>query len=123
MSIATILAKVGVIAVACIGLSLTTAGSAGAAELDRAESAVHDSAQSCGYDGYVNGQATYNHCGHGSVVIRVHHFFWQTTYACMPRGTYVIPRGTVVWAITSAEYDGHACIYDYPIAPIAVVGP
>lgn len=81
--------------------------------------APHD-ALGCGYDGYVNGQPTYNHCGTESVVIEVDHIFWQYTYACMPRGVHVIPQGGSSWAIIGAEYDGHSCLYT---EPVPVVGP
>lgn len=74
----------------------------------------------CGYDGHVNGRPTYNHCGRGSVVIKVDHLFWQHTYACMPRGVHAIPQGDVSWAIIGAEFDGHTCTYT---EPVVVVGP
>lgn len=77
-------------------------------------------AVACGYDGKVNGRATYNHCGVGSVVIEVSHLFWQHTYACMPRGVHAIPQGNVSWAITGASFDGHTCSSAYPVV---VVGP
>lgn len=76
---------------------------------------------SCGYDGYdgSNGdQPLYNHCGRGNIVIRVHHFFWQTTYACMEPGVHEIPQGRSPWRIIGAEYDGHSCLYPGPL-----VGP
>jgi hypothetical protein len=81
---------------------------------------VRASTPGCGYDGRINGQPTYNHCGAGSVVIEVDHVFWQHTYACMPRGVHVIPQGDSSWAIIGAEYDEHRCSYTQPIS---VVGP
>jgi hypothetical protein len=77
-------------------------------------------ALSCGYDGHVNGRPTYNHCGRGSVVIKVDHLFWQHTYACMPRGVHAIPQGNVSWAVIGAEFDGHTCTYT---EPVVVAGP
>jgi hypothetical protein len=74
----------------------------------------------CGYDGRVNGEPTYRHCGTGSVVIEVDHVFWQHTYACMPPGVHTIPQGTSSWAIDGADYDGHTCSYT---VPISIVGP
>jgi hypothetical protein len=84
------------------------------------EPAIHASVLGCGYDGEVGGRPTYNHCGVGSVVIKVDHIFWQHTYACMPRGVHTIPQGNVSWAIDGAEYDGHTCTSGQPIS---VVGP
>jgi hypothetical protein len=73
----------------------------------------------CGYDGFHGGnQPLYNHCGRTDVVIRVHHFFWQTTYDCVRPGTHPLAQGTSQWRITSAEYDGHTCTI-----PGSVVGP
>lgn len=100
---------------------LLAAGAAPAAQAaDSAGLAPGTSALDCGYDGYVNGYATYNHCGTGGVVIEVDHFFWKHTYACMPRGVYAIPQGNVSWAIIGAEADGHTCWWPQPIS---VVGP
>lgn len=74
----------------------------------------------CGYDGYVGGSATYNHCARGSVVIEVDHLFWQHNYACMPPGVHAIPQGNISWAIIGAEADGNTCTWPYPIS---IVGP
>ncbi|HEX5407453.1 MAG TPA: DUF6355 family natural product biosynthesis protein [Pseudonocardiaceae bacterium] len=73
----------------------------------------------CGYDGYYGGdQPVYNHCGRTDVVIRVHHFFWQTTYDCVSPGVHQLDQGTSQWRIISAEYDGHGCTF-----PGSIVGP
>jgi hypothetical protein len=112
---------VGACAVAMTGL-LAFAGpsAAQAAQTGSTGPTVHASSTDCGYDGYVNGYATYRHCGRGSVVIEVDHFFWQTTYACMPPGVYVIPQGNVSWAIVGAEADGNRCALTQPTS---IVGP
>jgi hypothetical protein len=106
---------------ATVGLGLMAAPrTADAAGLNKPGPAVLQSSLECGYDGRVNGQPTYNHCGVGSVVIQVDHIFWQRTYACMPRGARTIPQGNVKWAIDGAEYDGHTCTSR---VPVSVVGP
>jgi hypothetical protein len=72
-----------------------------------------------GYDGFHGGdQPLYNHCGRTDVTIRVHHFFWQTTYDCVTPGTHPLDQGTSQWRITSAEYDGHGCT-----VPGSIIGP
>lgn len=78
-------------------------------------------AQPCGYNGYIDSshQPVYTHCGTGSVVIEVDHFFWDTTYACMPTGSWHIPQGDSQWAIYDAEADGHTCVG----GPIALERP
>ncbi|HEX3779069.1 MAG TPA: DUF6355 family natural product biosynthesis protein [Pseudonocardiaceae bacterium] len=64
----------------------------------------------CGYDGFHGGeQPLYNHCGRTDVVIRVHHFFWQTTYDCVTPGVHSLDQGDSQWRIISAEYDGDGC--------------
>lgn len=64
----------------------------------------------CGYDGYHGGdQPLYNHCGRTDVMIRVHHFFWQTTFDCVTPGVHSLDQGSSQWRIISAEYDGHVC--------------
>jgi hypothetical protein len=88
--------------------------------LNESVTVTQESSLGCGYDGQVNGRPTYNHCGVGSVVIEVDHFFWQHTYACMPKGVHVIPQGNSSWAIIGAEYDGHTCTYTQPVP---VTGP
>jgi hypothetical protein len=62
----------------------------------------------------------YNHCGKGSVVIEVDHFFWQTTYVCVPPGVHELPMGDSQWRIYRAEFDGHTCIYRFVTS---IVGP
>jgi hypothetical protein len=104
-----------------VGLCLVVAPqTADAAVISKAAPMVRQSSLGCGYDGQVNGAPTYDHCGAGSVVIEVDHFFWQHTYACMPKGIHVIPLGSSSWAIIGAEYDGHSCAYTQPVA---VTGP
>jgi Family of unknown function (DUF6355) len=81
--------------------------------------AVVDTQYPCGYDGYYGGgQPLYNHCGRTDVVIRVHHFFWQTTYDCVSPGVHPLDQGASQWRITGAEYDGHGCTM-----PGSIVGP
>lgn len=104
-----------VLAVAGLWL-LAAPQTASAATLSKPVPVVRQSSLGCGYDGQVNGQPTYNHCGAGSVVIEVDHFFWQHTYACMPKGVHVIPQGDSRWAIIGAEYDGHSCAYTQPVS-------
>lgn len=111
-------AAAGVAAVGITGLLAFGAPAAHGTETT-ASATAHATAQPCGYDGRVNGQPTYNHCGHGSVIIKVDHMFWQHTYACMPRGVHAIPQGEVSWVIIGAEFDGHTCTYTTPVA----VGP
>jgi hypothetical protein len=55
--------------------SVCAVGSSGRTTEPRT-AAAHANSLGCGYDGQVNGSATYNHCGRGSVVIEVDHFFW-----------------------------------------------
>jgi hypothetical protein len=121
MSILVRLAALGAGSVAIAGLVAVGSPQAayGATTATPATVASHASPP-CGYDGRINGQPTYNHCGRGSVVIEVDHFFWQHTYACMPRGVHVIPQGNSSWAIIGAEFDGHSCAYTQPVP---VVGP
>jgi hypothetical protein len=121
VSIFVRLATVGAAAFTTAGFWLLTAPQpANAVDLSAPAPVVRQSSVGCGYDGQVNGRPTYNHCGVGSVVIEVDHFFWQHTYACMPKGVHVIPQGNSQWTIIGAEYDGHNCA---STQPISVTGP
>jgi Family of unknown function (DUF6355) len=115
------------IATICAGIvaavGLTAIGTPAMAEVTQSspsQSSPRANSLGCGYDGRVNGNPTYNHCGSGSVVIEVDHVFWQHNYACMPRGVHTIPQGNSSWAIIGAEADGHTCNGPYPVS---IVGP
>ena len=72
----------------------------------------------CGYDGY-NGTAAglplYNHCGRGDIVLKVNHWWFQTTYDCVAPGVHYIDQGNSSVSITGAEYDGHSCAFPGPV--------
>ncbi|HEX3780317.1 MAG TPA: DUF6355 family natural product biosynthesis protein [Pseudonocardiaceae bacterium] len=72
----------------------------------------------CGYDGY-NGSANdlplYNHCGRGDIVLKVNHWWFQTTYDCVEPGVHYIDQGNSNLSITGAEYDGHSCTFPGPV--------
>lgn len=105
---------------AAAGAIVALAGPATAAPAAHAQPAAA-AGLACGYLAY-NGSANdlprYNHCGRGDIVLKVDHWFWQTTYDCVQPGVHYIDQGSSNFAIIGAEYDGHSCNIPGP-----VVGP
>ncbi|HEX3781306.1 MAG TPA: DUF6355 family natural product biosynthesis protein [Pseudonocardiaceae bacterium] len=99
---------------AALGTTAATATPATAAPTDQAGAGY-----ACGYDGY-NGSANdlplYNHCGRGDIVLKVDHWWFQTTYDCVAPGVHYIDQGNSNLSITGATYDGHSCSFPGPVA-------
>lgn len=112
---------VAAVAPVLVGIGAVAALSGPAAATPAASARPAVAGLACGYLGY-NGSANdlprYNHCGRGDIVLKVDHWFWQTTYDCVQPGVHYIDQGSSNFAIIGAEYDGHSCTMPGP-----VVGP